>query len=150
LIGKPKVILTGTNLDDLPSKNRALLDEFVDIIVYEFPNDLPPIRIISHQIDLILRVQYIMTPKKNQEIINKIQELLDNGLIRESLSPCFVPTIMNPKKNGGWRMCNYYKEINKIIIRYIFPLLCMDDLMDCLSGANLFSNIYLKKWVSSN
>ena len=69
---------------------------------------------------------------------------MDKGLVRESLSPCVVLTILSPKKEGGWRMCTNLREINRITIRYKFPLPRMDDLMDCLSGEKYFSKIDLK------
>src|ERR1700733_13452733 len=85
-----------------------------------------------------------MSPKDNEEIRKQVQELLDKGLIRESLSPCVVSIVLAPKKGGEWRMCMDSRAINKITIRYMFPLPQMDDMMDCLSGATYFSNIALK------
>jgi hypothetical protein len=75
---------------------------------------------------------------------NQVQELLEKGLVRESLSPCVVPTVLSPKKDGGWRMWADSRSINKITIKHRFPLRRMDDLMDFLSGANFFSKIDLK------
>jgi hypothetical protein len=85
-----------------------------------------------------------LTPRENEEVKNQVDELLDKGLVSESLSPFPVPTMLIPKKDGGWRMCTDSRSINKITIRYIFPLSRMDDLMDCLSGGSYFSKIYLK------
>jgi hypothetical protein len=111
-------------------------------VVDELPNSLLPIRSISHHIDLIPGVSlpkkeaYRLTPRENEEVNNQVQELLDKGLVREISSPCAVPTVLSPKKDGGWRMCIDLRAINKITIRYKFPLPRMDDLMDCLSGEN--------------
>jgi hypothetical protein len=113
-------------------------------------NILSPIRSISHHIDLIpgeslpKKETYRLTPQENDEVKKQVQDLLDKGLVRESLSPCAVPTVLSPKKDGGWRMCMDLRAINKITIRYRFPFPRMDDLMDCLSGANYFSKIDLK------
>jgi hypothetical protein len=137
-------------MDDLPIEVIVMLDEFVDIIVDDLPNSLPHGRSINDHIDLICgesfpnKATYIMTPKENEEIKNKVQELLDKGLVKESLSPCGVPTILSPKKDGGWLMCTDSRTINKITIRYIFPLPHIDDFLYYLSGAKYFSKISLK------
>jgi hypothetical protein len=55
-----------------------------------------------------------------------------------------MPTVLSPKKDGGWIMCTKSRAINNITIGYRFPLPKMDDLMDCLSGENFFSKIDLK------
>jgi hypothetical protein len=144
VVRKPRIVLTSTRVDNLLDEIQELLEEFADIIMDELPHSLPPMRIVSHQIDLILgaslpnKAAYRLTPQENEEVKKQVHELLDKGLVRESLSPCVVPTVLSPKKDGGWRMCTDSRAINKITIRYRFPLPRMDDLMDCLSGENYF------------
>ena len=148
--GKPRVILTNTRFDDFLVEIQDLLNEYVDIIVDDILNEFPPIRSIIDRIYLILgasflnEVAYRMTPKENGEIKSQVQDLLDKGLVREILCPCVPSTILSLKKDGGWGMCIDSQAINKITITYIFIFPCMDDLMDCLSGAIFFSKIYLK------
>jgi hypothetical protein len=150
VVRKLKIILTSTRVDDLPEEIQELLEEFVDIVVDKLPRSLPPIRSVSHHIDLIPRASlpnkstYRLTLQENEEVKRQVRDLLDKGLVRESLSPCVVPTVLSPKKDGGWRMCTDSREINNITIRYRFPLPRMDDPMDCLSGAKYFSKIDLK------
>eukprot|EP00253_Pinus_taeda_P032129 PITA_32129 len=150
VVGKPKVIPASTNLDNLPVEIKHLLDNYFDIIVDELPSALPPIISSSHHIDLIFgaslsnKATYRMTPPENEEVERQVKELLEKRLIRESLSPCTVPAVLSPKKTGEWRMCTNSKAINKITIRYRFPLPHMDDLMDCLSGSKNFTKIDLK------
>ena len=128
LVGKPKVILTSTNLDYFPTEVKIFLVDYGDIIVDELPNVLPLVRSISHHIDLIPgaslpnKESYILTPQENEEVKQHVHELLDKGLVKESLSPCGVPTMLSPKKNGGWSMCTDSRAINKITIRYIFGI----------------------------
>ena len=75
-------------------------------MVNDLPSEFPPKRSISHHIDLIhgsnlpKKAAYRMTPQENEETRNQVHELLDKGLIRESLSPCVVPTVLSPKKDG--------------------------------------------------
>jgi hypothetical protein len=119
--------------------------------VDELPCSLPPIRSVSHHIDLIPgaslpnKVAYRLTLQENEEVKRQLQDLLDKGLVREILSPCDAPTVLSPKKDRGWRMCTDSREFNKITIKYRFPLPRMDDMMDCLSEAKYFSKIDLKR-----
>ena len=72
---------------------------------------LPPIRGIEHQIDLIPgaslpnHAPYTTNPEETKEIQRQVQELLDKGYVRESLSPCTIPVLLVPKKDGSWSMC---------------------------------------------
>ncbi len=93
---------------------------------------------------LLNKAPYRLTPTENEELNKQVHELLQKGLIREILSPCVVPTVLAPKKNGEWRMCTDSRAINKITVKYQFPMPRMDDIMDCLSGAKYFTKIDLK------
>jgi hypothetical protein len=91
--------------------------------VDELPRSLPLIRSVSHHIDLIPgssfpnKSTYRLIPQENEEVKRQVQELLDKGLVRESLSPCVVPTVLSSKKDEGWRMCTNSRAIRKITIR---------------------------------
>jgi hypothetical protein len=107
VVKKSKIVLTSTRIDDLPEEVQELLGEFTDIIVDELPRSLPPIRSVNHHIDLIPGASfpnkdaYRLTLQENEEVKRQAQDLLDKGLVRESLSPCVVPTVLSPKKDGG-------------------------------------------------
>jgi hypothetical protein len=107
------------------------------------------LRRIEHQFDLIPgaslpnRAAYRTNPEEMKKILRQVQELLDNGYVRESLSPCAVPVILVPKKNGTWHMCVDCQTINNITIRYHFPIPRLDDMLDELSGSTIFTKIDL-------
>jgi len=81
---------------------------------------LPPKRDIQHDVDLIPssilpnKPAYRMNPKDTSEIQKQVQGLMARGLVRESLSPCAVPIVLVPKKDGSMHMCVDSRAINKI------------------------------------
>lgn len=142
--------MTKTIVLDLPEEIQRMLAKFRDIIVDDLPNELPPKRNISHHIDFIPgaslpnKEAYRFTPQENEETRRQVQGLLEKRLFKKILSPCAVPAVLSPKKGGEWRMCIDSRDINKITIRYRFPLPRVDDIMDYLSGETYFSKIDLK------
>jgi len=142
------------SLDDIvssvPPAITNLLQEYEDIFPAEIPPGLPPMRGIEHQIDLIPgatlpnRAAYRTNPEETKEIQRQVQDLLDRGYVRESLSPCAVPVLLVPKKDGSWRMCVDCRAINNITIRYRHPIPRLDDMLDELCGSIIFTKIDLR------
>ncbi|RDX92794.1 Tf2-9, partial [Mucuna pruriens] len=121
----------------------SLLQEFTNVFLDEVPHGLPPLRGIENQIDLISgcpisnRPAYRTNPEETKEIQKQVNEFLQKGFVRESLSSCFVPVMLVPKKDGTWRMCIDSRAINKIIVK-------LDDMLDELFGSCVFTKIDLK------
>ncbi|KAI3762549.1 hypothetical protein L1987_52980 [Smallanthus sonchifolius] len=79
-----------------------------------------------------------------QELSNQLQELLDKGFIRPSFSPWGAPVLFVKKKDGTFRMCIDYRELNKLTIKNRYPLPRIDDLFDQLQGSSFYSKIDLR------
>ncbi|KAL0558788.1 hypothetical protein IC582_003370 [Cucumis melo] len=79
-----------------------------------------------------------------KELKVQLQELLDKGFIRPSVSPWGAPTLFVKKKDGSMRLCIDYRELNKVTIKNRYPLPRIDDLFDQLQGATVFSKIDLR------
>lgn len=89
---------------DIPPLVLPLLDKFTDVVPVELPPGQPPMRDIQHSIDFIPNPPaYRMSPREHEELQRQVHELLEKGLVRESMSPCAVPALLVPKKDGSWR-----------------------------------------------
>ena len=134
----------------VPPEFLELIQEFSDVFPDEIPAGLPPIRGIEHQIDLIPgaalpnRPAYRCNPEEAKELQRQVRALLEQGYVRESMRPCSVPALLLPKKDGSMRMCVDSQAINKITIKYRYPIPRLDDLLDELNGTKIFLKIDLR------
>ena len=101
-------------------------------------------------IDLVSRTTsisknpYRMTLVELKELKAQLQELLDKGFIRPSVSLWGTPVLFVKKNDGSIRLCINYRELNKVTMRNKYPLPQINDLFDQLQGACVFSKIDLR------
>ncbi|GKA98295.1 hypothetical protein Tco_0826232 [Tanacetum coccineum] len=126
-----------------------VVKEFLDVFPEDLPG-IPPVRQVEFQIDLIPEAAPIArTPDRLahseiQELSNQLQELTDRGFIRASTSPWGAPVLFVKKKDGSFRMCIDYRELNKLTIKNRYLLPRIDDLFDQLQGSSVYSKIDLR------
>jgi hypothetical protein len=133
----------GCRIEEIP-----IVREFVDVFPEKLPR-IPPDREIEFTIDLlpntapISKAPYRMASLELKELKDQLQELLDKGFIRPSVSPWGAPVLFVKKKDGSMRLCIDYQELNKVTIKNRYPLPRIDDLFDQLQGSQVFSKIDL-------
>ena len=86
---------------------------------------------------------YRIHHNEKEELNSILQELLENKLIRPSVSPWAAPVVLVKKKNGGIRLCMDYRKLNSITKKDSFPLPRIDDVLDLLHGQKYFSTLDL-------
>ncbi|KAA0060555.1 hypothetical protein E5676_scaffold420G00740 [Cucumis melo var. makuwa] len=138
-----------TREPEVSLSSEPVVKEYPDVFPDELPR-LPPPREIDFAIELepdtapISRAPYRMTPAELKELKVQLQELLDKGFIRPSVSPWGAPVLFVKKKDGSVHLCINYRELNKVTVKNRYPLPRIDDLFDQLQGATVFSKIDLR------
>ena len=107
LVYKEACLNTNDLNPSLPSVVDSLYQKFEDMFPMDVPSGLPPIRGIEHQIDFIPRATipnrpaYRCNPNETKELQGHVEELMEKGHVGEILSPCAVPILVVPKKDGS-------------------------------------------------
>lgn len=132
----------------LPPEIDALLTEFQS--VFDEPQGLPPSRVFDHSIPLLPGAKpvnlrpYRYNPAQKDEIEKQVHEMLQQGVIQPSASPFSSPVLLVLKKDGTWRFCIDYHHLNAITVKNRYPLPIIDELLDELPGACVFTSLDLR------
>ncbi|GJV35519.1 putative reverse transcriptase domain-containing protein [Tanacetum coccineum] len=141
-------LLISSKASDKKQEETVVVRYFPEV----FPDNLsglPPIQEIEFQIELIpgatpvVKSPYHLAPSELEELSRQHKELQDKGFIRPSSSPWGAPVLFVKKKDGSFRMCIDYRELNKLTVKNRYPLPIIDDLFDQLQG----SQMYLDKFM---
>ncbi|GJT12478.1 putative reverse transcriptase domain-containing protein [Tanacetum coccineum] len=145
--------VTAKEIEDKSEKKRLedvpIVRDFPEVFPEDLPG-LPPTRQVEFQIDLVpgaapvARAPYRLAPSEMKELSEQLKELSDKGFIRPSSSPWGAPVLFVKKKDGSFRMCIDYRELNKLTVKNRYPLPRIDDLFDQLQGSSIYSKIDLR------
>ncbi|GKD97436.1 putative reverse transcriptase domain-containing protein, partial [Tanacetum coccineum] len=114
--GNETLIVHEKRLEDIP-----IVQDFPEVFPKELPG-LSPTRQVEFQIDMmpgvapVARTPYRLAPSEMKELSEKLQELFDKGVIRPSSLPWGAPVLFVKKKDGSFRMCIDYRELNKLTV----------------------------------
>jgi hypothetical protein len=131
-----------------PVQVQQLLQQFQS--VFQELSEPPPARASDHRIPLIPSAQpvkcrpYRYTPDQKNKIERQVYEMLANGIIKHSTSPFASPVLLVRKKDGTWRFCVDYRQLNELTVKHKYPMPIVDELLDELSGAGWFTKLDLR------
>jgi hypothetical protein len=134
-------------LSDHPEITKVLKEYEV---VYQEPQNLHPKKVVDHAITLLEGAKpvhqrpYRLPFHQKNVMEDLIKHMLDSHMIRPSISPYSSPVILVKKKDGTWRMCVDYRLLNSNTIKNKYPIPIIEDLLDELFGATIFSKIDLR------
>lgn len=135
------------------TQSHKILQRFDDVVVDEIPqgNSNKPLATptVQHHIDLVegaapvAKRAYRLSASDRDELDKQLSELIASGNVIPSESPYAAPVIFVQKKDGTKRLCVDYRGLNDITIKSKFPLPLIEDVLDQLSGATIFSKLDL-------
>ncbi|GJR66083.1 putative reverse transcriptase domain-containing protein [Tanacetum coccineum] len=149
IIEEKAKILMGAKVGDKKQEEIVVVRDFPKVL----PDDLsglPPIREIKFRIELtpgatpVVKSPYRLAPSELDELSGQLKELQDKGFIWPSSSPWGASVLFVKKKDGSFRMCIDYRELNKLTVKNRYPLPRIDDLFDQLQGLQFFLKIDLR------
>ncbi|GKC95156.1 putative reverse transcriptase domain-containing protein [Tanacetum coccineum] len=145
--------VTTKKAEDKSKKKRPndvpIVQDFLEVFLEDL-SGIPPTRQVEFQIDfipgaaLVAREPYRLASSEMKELSDQLKELFDKGFIRPSSSPWGAPVLFVKKKDGSFRMCIDYRELNKLTVKNRYPLPRIDDLFDQLQGSSIYSKIDLR------
>jgi Reverse transcriptase (RNA-dependent DNA polymerase) len=136
------------NLSKVPVELHSLLQHYVTF--FEPSTSTPPQREIDHKIPLLSSIKpinlrpYRYSYFQKLELDKIITELLKTSIIRPSTSLFASPALLVKKKDGTWRLCIDYRQLNSHTVKNKYPIPIIDDLLDELHGSQVFSKINLR------
>ncbi|GJX37056.1 putative nucleotidyltransferase, ribonuclease H [Tanacetum coccineum] len=142
-------LLMSTKASDKKQEEIIMVRDFPEVFSDDL-SGLPPLWEIEFWIELILgavpiaKSPYRLAPSKLEELLGQLKELQDKGFIRPRSSPWGAPVLFVKKKDGSFRMCIDYRELNKLTVKNRYPLPRIDDLFDQLQGSQFFSKMDLR------
>ncbi|GKF37163.1 hypothetical protein Tco_0113921 [Tanacetum coccineum] len=142
-LGSFDVVIEKKKSDEKRLEDIPVVREFLEVFPKNLPG-LPPVRQVEFQIDLIpgatpvAHAPYRLAPSEMQELSNQLQELSEQGFIQPSTSPWGAPVLFVKKKDGSFRMCINYRDLNKLTVKNRYPLPRINDLFDQLQGLSVY------------
>nr|GEU89448.1 putative reverse transcriptase domain, ribonuclease H-like domain, aspartic peptidase domain protein [Tanacetum cinerariifolium] len=136
--------LKDKRLEDVP-----IVQDFPEVFPEDLPG-IPPTRQVEFKIDLIhgaapvARAPYRLALSEMKELSDQLKELANKGFIRPTSSHWGAPVLFVKKKDGSFRMCIDYRELNKLTVKNRYPLPQIDDLFDQLHRSSVYSKIDLR------
>lgn len=133
--------LTEEQRDILRKELNAFRDLFVETSKKPGRTDLLKFSIDTGTHQPIKQRPYSVSQAEGEVMEAEIQQYLELGIIRPSTSPWASPVLMIRKPDGGIRFCIDYRRLNAVTIKDSYPMPLIDDILDVLGNAKLFSTM---------